>query len=166
MKWKSLSRVLTLCDPEDYTTIHGILQARILEWVSVPFSRESSQPRDWTQVSCIAGEFFTSWAIREVQESGVGSLSLLQKIFSTQESNWGLLHHRGILYQLSYQGSPIIDRVDFNNTANRLICVVLSFLIMTPPCCFPISLRSLYEGLFFLIQFIASLAPPWSTDLK
>ena len=39
----------TLCDPTDYT-IHGILQARILEWVAVPFSRRSSQPRDWTQV--------------------------------------------------------------------------------------------------------------------
>ena len=44
----------------------GILQARILEWVSMPSSRGSSQPRDWTQVSCIAGGFFTSWAAREV----------------------------------------------------------------------------------------------------
>ena len=42
---KSLSRVLTLCDPLDYT-VHGILQARILEWVAVPFSRGSSQSRD------------------------------------------------------------------------------------------------------------------------
>ena len=40
--------------------VHGILQARILEWVVFPFSRGSSQPRDQTQVSCIAGEFFTS----------------------------------------------------------------------------------------------------------
>ena len=40
----------------DYT-VHGILQARILEWVAIPFSRESSQPKDRTQVSCIAGEF-------------------------------------------------------------------------------------------------------------
>ena len=46
----------------DYT-VHGILQARIVEWVAFPFSRGSSQPRDWTQVSCIAGRFFTSWAI-------------------------------------------------------------------------------------------------------
>ena len=51
----------------DYT-IHGILQARILEWVAVPFSRGSSQPRDPTQVSCIAGRLFTSWATREAQE--------------------------------------------------------------------------------------------------
>ena len=50
---------LTLCDPMDYT-VHEIHQARILEWVAFPFSREFSQPRDQTQVSCIAGGFFTS----------------------------------------------------------------------------------------------------------
>ena len=49
-------------------TVHGILQARILEWVAFPFSRGSSQPRHWTQVSCIASRFFTSWATREAQE--------------------------------------------------------------------------------------------------
>ena len=49
----------TLCDPMDYT-VCGILQARILEWVAVPFSRGSSQPRDRTQMSHIAGRFFTS----------------------------------------------------------------------------------------------------------
>ena len=48
-------------------TVHGILQARILEWVAVPFSRGSSQLRDWTQVSHIAGRFFTRWATREAQ---------------------------------------------------------------------------------------------------
>ena len=49
----------TLCDPMDYR-VHGILQARILEWVAFPFSRRSSQPRDQTQVSRITGGFFTS----------------------------------------------------------------------------------------------------------
>ena len=49
----------TLCDPMDYT-VHGILQARILEWVAFPFSRGSFQPRDQTQVSHIADRFFTS----------------------------------------------------------------------------------------------------------
>ena len=48
----------------DYT-VHGILQARILEWVACPFSRRSSQPWDWTQVSCIVGELFNRWATRE-----------------------------------------------------------------------------------------------------
>ena len=49
----------TLCKPMDYT-VPGTLQARILEWVAVPFSRRSSQPRDQTRVSCIAARFFTS----------------------------------------------------------------------------------------------------------
>ena len=49
-------------------TVHGILQARILELVAFAFSRESFQPRDRTQVSRIAGGFFTSWATREDQE--------------------------------------------------------------------------------------------------
>ena len=93
----------TLCDPIDYT-VHGILQARILEWVAVPFSRGSPQPRDWTQVACIAGGFFTSWTTREAQES------LLQGIFPNQELNRGLLHCIRILYQLSYQGSPILNK--------------------------------------------------------
>ena len=56
---------LTLCDPVDFT-VHGILQARILEWIAIPFSRRSSKPRDRTQVSCIAGRFFASWATREM----------------------------------------------------------------------------------------------------
>ena len=46
-------------------TVYGILQARMLEWVAFPFSRESSQPRDWTQVSHTVDGFFTSWATRE-----------------------------------------------------------------------------------------------------
>ena len=54
----------TLCDPMDYT-VHGILQARILEWVAFSFSKGSSQPRDWIRVSCIAGRFFNVYAIRE-----------------------------------------------------------------------------------------------------
>ena len=49
----------TLCNPKDYT-IHGILQARILEWVVFPFTRGSSQPRNQTRVTCIAGGFFTN----------------------------------------------------------------------------------------------------------
>ena len=54
---------LTLCDPMDYT-VHGILQAKILEWVAISFARGSSQPRDRSQISHIAGEFFISWATR------------------------------------------------------------------------------------------------------
>ena len=69
VKWnvKVIESYLTLCDPMEYT-VHVILRARILEWVAFPFSRGSSQPRDPTQISCIAGGFFTSWATREAQE--------------------------------------------------------------------------------------------------
>ena len=67
-KWKLLSRAW-LCNSMDYSlpgsSVHGILQARKLEWVAVPFSRGSSQPRSQTEVSCIAGSFFTSWVTRE-----------------------------------------------------------------------------------------------------
>ena len=58
-----------LCDPMDCSplgsSVHEIFQARILEWVAISFSRVSSQPRDWTRVSCTAGRFFTDWATRE-----------------------------------------------------------------------------------------------------
>ena len=56
----------TFCDPMDCSqpdsSAHGILQARILEWVAIPFSGGSSWPRDWIQVSCLTGRFFTIWA--------------------------------------------------------------------------------------------------------
>ena len=59
----------TLCDPVDCSlpgsSVHGILQARVLGWVAISFSRGSSQPRDWTWVSCIAGRCFILWATRE-----------------------------------------------------------------------------------------------------
>ena len=67
MKVKVTQLCSILWDPMDYT-VHEILQARILEWIAYPFSRESSQPKDQTLVSSIAGGFFTSWATREAQE--------------------------------------------------------------------------------------------------
>ena len=69
VKVNVLVTVVSDCDPMDCSPpasfVHGILQARILEQVIIPFSRESSWPRDWTQVSCLAGRFFTIWATRE-----------------------------------------------------------------------------------------------------
>ena len=120
------------CSPPG-SSIYGILQARILEWVAISFSRGSSQLRNWTQASCVAGRFFTKWATREApakkllnhvqlfvtqwtiqfrnspgQNTGVGNLSLLQGIFPTQGSNPGLPPCKWILYQLSHKGSPRI----------------------------------------------------------
>ena len=61
---------LTLCDPMDCNPpgsfVHGILQARIPEWVAIPISGGSSWPRDWARVSSIEGRFFTIWVTREV----------------------------------------------------------------------------------------------------
>ena len=114
------------------SSIHGIFQARILEWVAISFSKASSQPWVSTWVSHISGRRFTIWATKEAHESrsivsdslrphglyspwnspgqntGVGSLSLLQGIFPTQGSNPGLPHCTWILYQLSHKGSPRI----------------------------------------------------------
>ena len=82
-KVKAAQSCLTLCSSMDYT-VHGVLQARILEWVAFPFSRGSSQLRDQTQVSHIAGRFITSWAIREAQQyiqfSSVQFSSVLSRV--------------------------------------------------------------------------------------
>ena len=65
---ESCSVMSDALQPHGLYIVHEILQARILEWVIFPFSRGSSQPRDRTQVSRIAGRFFTIWATREAQE--------------------------------------------------------------------------------------------------
>ena len=114
MKVKSESKVTqscpTLSDPVDCSppgsSIHGIFQARVLEWGAIAFSRgvlinPGIEPRSLTlQMDSLPAEPQVKYKNTEV-----GSLSLLQQLFLTQESNWGLLHYRRILYQLSYQGS-------------------------------------------------------------
>ena len=74
----------TLCNPMNYT-VHGILQARILEWGAFPFSRAFSQPRDQTQVSRTAGGFFTSWATKEAQGYWSGTFvgKVTSQLFNT-----------------------------------------------------------------------------------
>ena len=71
-KWSEVTQSCpTLCDPMNCSppgsSVHGIFQARILEWVAISFFRGSSQPRDQTQVSCIAGRCFNLWVTREAQ---------------------------------------------------------------------------------------------------
>ena len=95
----------TLYDPMDYT-VHGILQARILEWVAFPFSRGSSQPRDQIQVSHIAGAFFTSWATREAQtpwDHPQISFQMLDKISSGTE---GSLHWIASTFPMKLSEKP------------------------------------------------------------
>ena len=113
--------------------VHGILQARILEWVAISFSWGSFQPRNRAWVYRVAGRFFTSWAVlcsvawlcltlgdpmgcslsgssvhgdSPGKHTGVDYHAFLQRIFPTKGLNPGLPHWRWILYHLSHQGSP------------------------------------------------------------
>ena len=85
LKWSENCSLLclTLCDPMDCSppgsSVHGIFQAGILEWVATPLSRGSSRPRDWPQVSCIAGPFFTIWATKEA----LNEVRSIQKVKSS-----------------------------------------------------------------------------------
>ena len=96
VKWKSLSRVRLFGTP---WTIQSMEFSRPESWsgLALSVSRRSSQPRIVTHT---AGRVFTSWATGKPKNTGVGSLSLLQGIFPIQESNWGLLHCRRILFFL------------------------------------------------------------------
>ena len=90
----------TLCDPTD-CTVHGILQARILEWVAFPFSRVG--PRS----PALQADSLPAEPQQKSKNTAVVSLYLLQWIFPTQEWNWGLLHCR--------QGSPLCIYYKFSN---------------------------------------------------
>ena len=95
----------TLCHPTDYSppasSVHGVLQARILEWVAMS---DLSNPR--MRSPALQTDSLPAEPPGKPKNTGVGSLSLLQRIILTQESNQGLLHCRWILYQLSHEGSP------------------------------------------------------------
>ena len=88
----------TLCDLMVYSlpgfSVHGILQARILEWDTISFSREPSWPRDWIRTSCIAGGFFTVWATREALYLPYQGriLEYCQILFSHGERHLNLSH--------------------------------------------------------------------------
>ena len=88
---------LTLCNLMDCSlpgsSVHGIFQARILEWVSISFSRGSSLSRDWTWVSCTAGRFFTVWAIREANSKQKKIISGMLRLFLCQPQVTGWILH-------------------------------------------------------------------------
>ena len=99
---------LTLCDSMDYTA-QGILQARILEWVAVPFSRDPPNPEIEPRSPTLQVDSLPTEPPGKPKNTGVGSLSLLQQILPTQGLNRGLLHCKRILYQVSYQGNPNVS---------------------------------------------------------
>ena len=93
----------------DYT-VHGILQARILELLAFPLSLGSSNPRDRTQSPKLQLDSLPAERQGKPKNTEMGSLSLLQRNFPTQESNWDLQNCKWILSQLSYQGSSEVDQ--------------------------------------------------------
>ena len=132
-----LQLYLTLCDPMNYgppgSSVHGILQARILEWVAMPSSRGSSWHGNWTcvsHVSCTRRQVLYHYTLLSCccvrlcnlmdcsppgssvygdspgKDTGLGCHALLQGIFPTQGLNPALPHFTRILYRLSHQGSP------------------------------------------------------------
>ena len=92
----------TLCNPMDYT-VHGILQARILEWEAFPFSRCLPNPEIEPRSLALQADSLPAEPQGKPKNTRMDSLSLLQWIFPTQGSNQGLHHCRRILHQLSYQ---------------------------------------------------------------
>ena len=112
----------TVCGPPG-SSVHGILQARILEWVAMPSSRWSSQPRDQTQVSCIVGGFFAIGGTRKAwRNTGVGCHAFLQVILQTQGSNPGLLHCWRILCLRRHQESLEKREAYYNVSRNVSWC--------------------------------------------
>ena len=98
------------------TSVHGILQARKLEWVAMPSSRGSSQPRDQTQVSHITGELFTIWATREALLESTCSLMLSRVLkYNSHQKSWPHLDTRKQLFMLSQK------LVGYYQTRTRLL---------------------------------------------
>ena len=115
------------CSPPG-SSLHGISQARILEWVAIPFSRGSSRPRDWTMVSCIAGTFFTVWVTMEaLQEAWNQKVWHLQPCSSFSEL-FGYWSSPGLLLGHSYKEDKICKT--FVRVHQFFLRIFLNFLIV------------------------------------
>ena len=94
--------VSTLCYPVEYSppgcSVHGIFQARIVEWVAISFSRGSSQPRDWTQLSRIAGRCFNLWATREAHQ-------VISTTRTICNMNWALIYANLIVFVFLFKNN-------------------------------------------------------------
>ena len=141
MKVKVAQLCPTLCDTMD-NTVHGILQARILEWVAFPFSRGSAQPSDRTQVSPIAGGFFTNWANREAQgrNNSNSTKTLPENLSKKPFSVWGQ-HYLGLTKKNGNYRSVSLMVID-SNFLNRISANQIQQYI----------LKVTYHGLLLLLQ--------------
>ena len=160
-KWKQLY----ITDPTDCSppgsSIHGILQARILEWVAIPFSRGSSRPRNWTCISCIAGRFFTTeppgkrleWIVcRKTNCQRCFQLSLTKILNIWQKIKLdGILIVFRILYsidQWSTDASAILTHLILKHDISLIYSVLLNY---------PSNIRwfSVYRSYTYFIRFMS-----------
>ena len=123
---------LTLCHPADCSppgsSVHGIVQARILEWVTIPFSREFSQPRDQTQVSCIVGRFFIFWAIAQTHMDNIFSK---KKYKYKNSSSWKIVITLGLcLLKFSNFYSQLFIKIAMKS--EFLLVLVLTAMTLHP----------------------------------
>ena len=124
------------CNPQG-SFVQGILQARILEWVTIPFSKGSSWSRGRTWVSCIAGRFLTDWPTREAHSSSwasihFSSVQLLSRVwlFTTP---W-IAAHQASLSITNFRSSPKLLCIDSVMPSSHLIlCHPLLLLPSIPP---------------------------------
>ena len=164
MKVKVTQLCLTLCDPMDYT-VHGILQARIVEWVAVPFSRGSSQHKNRTQASPLVGGFFTSWATVKVlcayreHEAGWRKCSSGPWVWLSYQWSrlqWWMLGSAVLSLWALFGQLPTVFLAQLTTTIWQWFCPCLSFFTRSP------SLSSLTK----LISFLATLVITASCIIK
>ena len=119
------------CSPPG-SSVHGILQARILEWVAIPFSSVSIKPRDQMWFSCIVGKFFTIWAMREAAVicfSSVQSLSRVQ-LFATP---WTAAHQTSRSITHSWSLLKLMPIESVMPSSHLILCHPLLLLPPIPP---------------------------------
>ena len=109
------------CSPQG-SYVHGILLERILEWVPCPPPGDLRNPGIEPKYPTLQADSLLSESPGKPKNTGVGNPSLLQQIFPTQESNWGLLHFRQILYQLSYREAPL--------TVSNFLPICRSYIVL------------------------------------
>ena len=102
-------------------TVYGILQARILEQVAFPFSRDLPNPGIESRSPSLQLDSLPAEPLGKLKNTGMDSLSLLQRIFLTQELNWGLLHCRWIFYQMSQWRKRGFKFVSFLSTGRTIL---------------------------------------------
>ena len=128
----------TLCDPVDCnppgSSVHEIFQARILEWVAISFSRGSSQPRDWTWVSCTAGRFFANGATRDKLDNVIPKKS--QILSGTTQQRFILIHEISTVDSGDFPGT-LISMQWLSHPVSWMIHVIIATLSEAIACLLP-----------------------------